>query len=105
MLHSGVQLGPYEILGPLRLGGFERLEFPVWKVLYQTSGFISHIRFPPSGDRIAFADHPVYTDDAGAVAMVDLEGHRTVLSEGWISVHGLAWTSDGSEVWFGGTKG
>ena len=88
-----------------RVDGFERLEFPVGKVLYQTSGFISHIRFSPSGDRIAFADHPVYADDAGAVAMIDLEGHRTGLSEGWISVHGLAWTRDGSEIWFGGTKG
>ena len=88
-----------------RMDGFERLEFPVGKVLYQTSGFISHIRFSPAGDRIAFADHPVYADDAGGVSMVDLEGRRTVLSEGWISVHGLAWTPDGSEIWFGGTKG
>jgi hypothetical protein len=88
-----------------RMDGFERLEFPVGKVLYQTSGFISHIRFSPSGDRIAFADHPVYADDAGAVAIVNLQGQRTVLSEGWISVHGIAWTGDGSEIWFGGTKG
>ena len=88
-----------------RIDGLERLEFPVGKVLYQTSGFISDIRFSPSGDRIAFADHQVYADDAGAVATVDLDGRRTVLSEGWISVHGLAWTSDGSEIWFGGTKG
>ena len=88
-----------------RMAGFERLEYPVGKVLYQTSGFISHIRFSPTGDRIAFADHPVYADDAGAVAMVDIDGHRTVLAEGWLSVHGLAWTSDGSEIWFGATKG
>jgi serine/threonine protein kinase len=88
-----------------RMAGFERLEYPVGKVLYQTSGFISHIRFSPTGDRIAFADHPVYADDAGAVAMVDLDGHRTVLSDAWISVHGVAWTRDGSEIWFGGTKG
>ena len=88
-----------------RMSGFERLEYPVGKVLYQTSGFISHIRFSPTGDRIAFADHPVYADDAGAVAMVDLEGHLTVLAPGWISVHGVAWTRDGSEIWFGGTKG
>ena len=88
-----------------RMAGFERLEYPVGKVLYQTSGFISHIRFSPTGDRIAFADHPVYADDAGAVAMVDLEGHRTLLAEGWLSVHGLAWTRDGSEIWFGATKG
>jgi hypothetical protein len=88
-----------------RMGGLERLEFPLGNVLYQTSGFISHIRFSPSGDRIAFADHAVYADDAGAVSVVDLAGHRAVLSEGWISVHGVAWTSDGSEIWFGGTKG
>jgi serine/threonine protein kinase len=60
-----------------RADGFERLEFPLGKVLYQTSGYISDIRFSPSGDRIAFADHPVYSDDAGAVAVVDNEGHRT----------------------------
>ena len=85
--------------------GFERLEFPLGKVLYQTSGYISDVRFSPSGDRIAFADHPVYSDDAGAVAVVDKEGHRTTLSDGWTSVHGIAWNKDGSEIWFGATKG
>jgi len=88
-----------------RADGFERLEFPLGKVLYQTSGYISDIRFSPSGDRIAFADHPVYSDDAGAVAIIDKEGRRTTLSDGWVSVHGLAWTKDGTEIWFGGTKG
>ena len=88
-----------------RMAGFERLEYPVGKVLYQTSGFITHLRFSPTGERIAFADHPVYADDAGAVSMVDLDGHRTVLSEGWLSVHGLAWTRDGTQVWFAANKG
>jgi len=88
-----------------RVGGFERLEFPLGTVLYQTAGYISDIRFSPAGDRIAFADHQVYADDAGAVALVDKQGHRSVLSDGWLSVHGLAWTRDGSEIWFGATKG
>jgi eukaryotic-like serine/threonine-protein kinase len=88
-----------------RVGGLERLEFPVGKVLYQSSGYISDIRFSPSGDVIAFADHQLYADDAGAVAIVDREGHRTTLSEGWISVHGIAWASDGNDIWFGATKG
>jgi hypothetical protein len=70
-----------------RAEGFERLEFPLGTVLYQTSGYISDIRFSPSGDRIAFADHPVYSDDAGAVAVVDKAGRRTTLSDGWVSVH------------------
>ena len=88
-----------------RVDGFERLECPLGTVLYQTSGYISDIRFSPSGDRIAFADHPVYSDDAGTVAVVDKAGHRSTLSDGWTSVHGLAWTRDGSEIWFGATKG
>jgi len=88
-----------------RVDGFERLEFPLGKVLYQTSGYISDIRFSPSGDRIAFGDHPVYADDAGAIAVIDKEGRRTSLSDGWVSIHGLAWSKDGSEIWFGGTKG
>jgi hypothetical protein len=88
-----------------RADGFERLEFPIGTVLYQTSGYISDIRFSPSGDRIAFADHPVYSDDAGAVAVVDKAGRRTTLSDGWVSVHGIVWSRDGSEIWFGATKG
>jgi hypothetical protein len=37
--------------------------------------------------------------------VVDRDGHRTALADGWISIHGIAWTKDGSEIWFGGTKG
>jgi len=88
-----------------RVGGLERLEFPVGTILYETGGYISDIRISPDGDRIAFADHPVFADDAGSVAIVDKQKRRSVLSDGWISVHGLAWTKDGSEIWFGGTKG
>jgi serine/threonine protein kinase len=77
-----------------RADGFERLEFPLGTVLYQTSGYISDIRFSPSGDRIAFADHPVYSDDAGTIAVIDKAGRRSALSDGWTSIHGLAWTND-----------
>jgi eukaryotic-like serine/threonine-protein kinase len=83
-----------------REGGFERLEFPVNRVLYQTSGYISNIRFSPAGDRIAFADHPFFADDAGGVSIVDRQGTRRVLSERHNSVRGLAWSPDGREVWF-----
>jgi eukaryotic-like serine/threonine-protein kinase len=83
-----------------REAGFERLEFPVNRVLYQTSGYISNIRFSPAGDRIAFADHPFFADDAGGVSIVDRQGTRTVLSERYNSVRGVAWSPDGREVWY-----
>jgi len=88
-----------------RQEGFEQLEYPAGHVLYKTSGYISDMRFAPSGDVLAFADHPLFADDAGAVSLIDLAGKRTVLSEGYTTVRGLAWSRDGSEVWFSATKG
>ncbi len=82
------------------VGTKRRLEFPLWHVLYETNGWISHPRVSPKGDRIAFLDHPSQDDDQGIVSVVDLAGHKTVLSTGWESEEGLAWSSDGSEVWF-----
>ena len=86
-------------------GGLEQIEFPMGRVIYKTSGFVSSIRFSPSGDRIAFADHPVFADDAGGVSVVTLEGHRTVLAESYISVRGVAWSRDGREVWYAAREG
>ena len=48
-----------------RMDGRERLELPVGRVLYESSGYISHIRFAPDGQRIAFADHPVLPTTSG----------------------------------------
>jgi serine/threonine protein kinase/Tol biopolymer transport system component len=83
-----------------RVAGRARLEFPVGKVLYETSGWIGHPRISPAGDRIAFFDHPIWPDDRGSVAVVDLLGKKQTLSTGWESEEGLAWSPDGKEVWF-----
>ncbi len=80
--------------------GRDRLEYPLGHVLYQTTGWISHIRIAPQGDKIAFMDHPLLWDDRGSVTLVDLSGHFSVLSTGWESEDGLAWSPDGKEIWF-----
>ena len=85
-------------------GGHSRLEFPLGKVLYETSGWISHIRFSPDGQSIAFLDHPSWSDDRGSVAVVDLAGKHRVLSDGWESEDGLAWNSQTGEIWFTAVK-
>jgi serine/threonine protein kinase len=85
-------------------GGRMRLEYPVGKVLYETSGWISDLRFSPAGDKIAFLDHPFFPDDRGWVAVIDLAGNRTRLSGEWEAEDGLAWTSDGKEIWFTATN-
>jgi len=82
------------------MGGQERLEYPVGHILYQTAGWISHLRISPKGGQIAFLDHLTHDDDRGMVSVVDLAGNKRVLSAGWESEEGLAWSRDGSEVWF-----
>ncbi len=81
-------------------GGKVRLEYPAGKVLYETAGWISHPRISPKGDEVAFLDHPAQGDDAGAASIVDRSGKRSVISEMFPSAQGLAWSPDGSEVWF-----
>ena len=86
------------------LAGRERLEFPVGHVLYETTGWISHPRISPKGDQIAFLDHPNDMDDRGGVSVVDLAGQKKILSTGWESEEGLAWSPRGNEVWFSATQ-
>lgn len=86
------------------VAGKQRLEYPLGHVLYETAGWISHIRISPQGDQIAFLDHTIYPDDRGNVAIVDLAGHKRVLSSGWETEEGLAWSPDGREVWFSAAK-
>jgi len=80
--------------------GESQLEFPLGKVLYRTPGSISSVRVSPDGARIAFLEHPVRHDDGGGVKLVQANGSRQALAEGWSSAGGLAWHPSGKEVWF-----
>jgi serine/threonine protein kinase/Tol biopolymer transport system component len=86
------------------VNGQIRLEFPIDKVLVQTDGWLSHPRISPQGDQIAFLEHPLQGDDGGSVALTDLAGKKKTLSNGWLTLEGLAWTPKGEEIWFTGTK-
>ncbi len=83
-----------------RMAGRDRLEYPIGHTLYQTNGWISHLRFSPQGDRIAFIDHPIPWDDRGHVSLIDHSGHLSPLTSEWESEDGLAWGPDGKEIWF-----
>src|SRR5205823_9078693 len=87
------------------VNGRNRLEYPVGTVLYETAGYISHPRISPKGDLVAFMDHQVQGDNRGWVAVVNLAGKKTVLSDEWAGEEGLAWSPVGDEVWFTAHKG
>jgi Tol biopolymer transport system component len=80
--------------------GKGRIEFPLGTLLYESRGHVSWTRLSPRGDRIAFFEHPFPGDDRGVVAVIDLSGSHRVLTEEWTSAQGLAWTPDGTEIWF-----
>jgi eukaryotic-like serine/threonine-protein kinase len=91
---------PGELAVVHQANGRSQLEFPIGRVLYQSPGSVTNIRFSPSGDRIAFMDHPILWDDRGYVRVVDRSGHVDTLSSEWESEAGLAWSPKGDEVWF-----
>ena len=74
------------------VNGRERLEYPIGKVLYETSGgWISYPRVSPKGDDVAFIDHSNQGDDGGSVAVVDLAGKQEkidprLVRHGWASL-------------------
>jgi Tol biopolymer transport system component len=75
------------------------LEFPVGNVIYEPRGWVSHVRFSPSGEFLAIADHVVDGDD-GRVVIIDARGNIKASSSFYSSVEGLAWSPNGKEVWF-----
>jgi eukaryotic-like serine/threonine-protein kinase len=85
-------------------GGKNRIEYPIGTMRYESDGLAPRwLRVSPQGDRIAFFE----PDNAGgdyAVTVLDLTGKKQVLSRGWQELLGLAWSSKGDEIWFGGAK-
>lgn len=84
----------------------QTLEFPVGRVLYRTNGYVDRVRISRGGDRIAFADHPIYGDDRGYVSVIDADGKNMKhLTNEWASIKGLTWSPSGDEIWFSGNSG
>jgi hypothetical protein len=103
-LQADVRWADWDARGELAVvhyvDGRSRLEYPMGRVLYETNGWISNIRFSPQGDKIAFMNHPTLWDMAGSVCIVDLAGDVRTLTHEWESEQGVAWRPDGKEIWF-----
>lgn len=87
-----------------RVGDHFRLEYPIGKVLYQTAGYISDVRFSRDGGQIAFVDHGIIGDDRGTVNLINPQGQRRVLTKEFESIQGLAWSPKDNEVWFSASE-
>ena len=87
------------------VGAKNQLEYPIGKVLFETTGWIGNPRVSPKGDAVVFIDHALPRDDGGAVAVVDLSGKKRTLSPVYATAQGLAWRPDGSEIWYTAAEG
>src|SRR5262249_6431921 len=79
-------------------GGQSQLEFPIGKVLFRSTGWVSHPRVSPGGDRVAFIDRPTVTSSAGQVRVVDATGAVEPWSPRLGGAAGLAWAAGGVEL-------
>ncbi len=77
-----------------------RVEYPLGKVLFETTGFVRAPRISPKTGQIAFLFHPMLGDDSGSVAFLDREGHMRELTSRYPSISGLAWSPSADELWF-----
>ena len=83
-----------------RVNGRDRLEVPQGTVVFETPGYISHIRVSPDGPRVGFLEHPLFGDNRGYVAVYDGTRARRLTPE-YSGAEALAWSADGSEIWYG----
>src|SRR6202162_5776583 len=86
------------------VGGKNRIEYPIGKVLYQTDGFVSALRVSPRGDLVAFAEHPQRDDQRGSVSVVDPGGSKKTLTQEWPWLQTVLWSPTGEEIFFQGER-
>ncbi|MFT3697793.1 MAG: serine/threonine-protein kinase [Kofleriaceae bacterium] len=75
------------------------VEYPFGKQVARSGGWLTYVRVSPDGKQVAYFKHAQTNDDGGAVCI----GDRTI-SEGWISLAGLAWDPSGDALWFTGSR-
>jgi WD40 repeat protein len=90
------------------VNGRQRLEYPVGKVLLETTGLeeMGCLHFSPDGTQIAFCSQPIAgVDSSGDFCVVDLSGRKRTLSKGWLAIGPYTcWSPDGNEIWFSASR-
>jgi Tol biopolymer transport system component len=82
-------------------GSTSRVEFPVGNVVFEVEGRRPpiYMRVSPKGDGLAFFDFDREVGD-NLLMYVPRGGPARILTRGWRGIGRLAWSPDGSEIWF-----
>jgi tRNA A-37 threonylcarbamoyl transferase component Bud32 len=79
-------------------GGVDLLEYPVGTVLARSPGYFSDPRVSPTGDAVAYLEHPGKYDDRGVAVIADRAGHTVARSPIFWGLEGIAWRPDGGGI-------
>jgi DNA-binding winged helix-turn-helix (wHTH) protein len=80
------------------VGGVYRIERPLGTTVYEVPGpFFGGLRVSPDGSHVAFAS---YEDGVAKVRVLDSHNEARVLTRSYSEIEGVAWSPDGTEVWF-----
>jgi Tol biopolymer transport system component len=79
--------------------GEYRIQFPIGKQLYATTSKLGPPAISPGGDRIAFIEYAMLSEEEGSVKTVDLAGRVTTVSSGWKRITDIRWSPSGDEIW------
>jgi dipeptidyl aminopeptidase/acylaminoacyl peptidase len=80
--------------------GRTRVELPINTAIFETTGWISDLRFSPDGSRLAFVEHLTDADAEGHIVVIARNDPPQVVGGAWPSILGLAWSASGDELWF-----
>jgi len=85
--------------------GRARLEFPVGRVLAESSGWLSDVRISPDGKTAAVFDHAERGDNAGQLVFIDAATQKRTDGPLIGGTSKFAWTSDGGVLVANGIAG
>jgi Tol biopolymer transport system component len=84
-------------LAVIRRGeGKMRLEYPIGKMLVESTNILHSLHFSPQGDRLAYVESVPLL--GGSICVVDLNGARRVLESDSKTAE-LVWSRDGRALW------
>jgi hypothetical protein len=79
----------------------DRLELPIGTVIFESTGDVGTPRLSPDRERVAFGRRPVFGFTSAHIAVVETKTRAVRDLTGlWDNVGGIAWSPDGSEIWY-----
>ena len=77
------------------------IELPIGtEIVHRTTNHLNLLRAAPSGDLLAYVEHPGVGETSGRVVVIDRKGVEQFRSSHHVDIEGLVWSPDGRGVWF-----